>query len=302
MFDLHFHSRASDGKADFATVLSAVRRHSELALVSLADHDAITDSARLAAADERAWVGAELTGFVGPTRVDILGLNLRADHPELLAHLAGRTAARRERFVLFGQALRADGWDFAPDEATLAAPQLGLPHVAAELRRQQSNHRRLLELGLATDEASARAADGHDAIYPAILEPLDPSIAEQMTIRAARSADLVALVHRAGGLAVAAHPWVEPFDFGTADPAMANAVIATLVEAGLDGLERWHPDQASTSAQALISDLCQRYGLIESAGSDDHRADLSALGRFGPTGPEALLALARLREAAARWR
>ena len=302
MFDLHFHSLASDGKADFATVRTAVRRHSELALLALADHDAITDSARLAALDPRAWVGAELTGFVGSTRVDILGLNLRSQDPELLAHLAARTAARRERFILFGEMLRAEGWTFEPDEVALAAPQLGLPHVAQQLRRQEANHQRLLGLGLAIDEASARAADGHDAIYPVILEPLDPLIAEQMTIKPASSVELIGLIHRAGGLAVAAHPWVEPFDFGAAEVSSAEAVIECLAEAGLDGLERWHPDQTSAQAQEAIVALCRRYDLVESAGSDDHRADLSALGRFGPRRSEALQALARLRRAAARWR
>jgi predicted metal-dependent phosphoesterase TrpH len=302
MFDLHFHSRASDGKADFATVRTVVRQHSELALVALADHDTIADSAQLAAQEGRAWIGAELTGFVGPTRVDILGLNLRPRDPELLIHLAARTAARRERFTLFGEMLREAGWEFEPDEVALAAPQLGLPHVARELRRHRVNHRRLLGLGLATDETSARAADGHDAIYPVVLEPLDPVIAEQMTIKPASSVELIELVHRAGGLAVAAHPWVEPFDFGTTDPATAQAVIGRLVEAGLDGLERWHPDQTSAQAQEVIIALCRRYDLVESAGSDDHRADLSALGRVAPRGLEGLRALARLRQAAARWR
>jgi hypothetical protein len=205
MFDLHFHSRASDGKADFATVRTAVRAHPELVLLALTDHDAIADSERLAKLEPRAWVGAELTGFVGPTRVDILGLNLRPDHPELLSHLATRTKARRERFTLFGLLLRQAGRIFEPEADTLASPQLGLPHVARELRRHPDNYRALREAGLAPDEANARAGDGHDAIYPLLLEPLDILVATRMTVGPTSGVDLIGLVHRAGGLALVAH-------------------------------------------------------------------------------------------------
>jgi predicted metal-dependent phosphoesterase TrpH len=302
MFDLHFHSRASDGKADFATVCAAVRGHPELALVALTDHDAIADSARLADLEPRAWVGAELSGFVGATRVDILGLNLRPDNPELRSHLAARTRARRERFALFGLLLRQAGWVFEPETDTLASPQLGLPHVAQELRRHMDNRPAFLAAGLAPDEASVRVSHGQDAIYPLLLEPLDTLIIERMTIKPASSVDLIGLVHRAGGLALVAHPWIEPFDFGTADPEAARAIIAVLVEAGLDGLERWHPDQVSDEAQQTIAGLCRRYDLAESAGSDDHRADLSALGSMSPGGYEARQALTRLQAAAQRRR
>jgi hypothetical protein len=98
------------------------------------------------------------------------------------------------------------------------------------------------------------------------------------------------------------NPEIEPFDFGTADPEAACAIIGILTDAGLDGLERWHPDQVSAQAQRTITGLCRQYDLIESGGSDDHRVDLAALGSVSPGGSEGKQALARLIETARRRR
>jgi hypothetical protein len=299
MFDLHFHSDASDGEADFTTVCTVVAAHPEIAALALTDHDAIAASIALAARDARAWVGAELTAYTGEVRIDILGLNLRPDHDELNAYLSARVASRRARFLLLGDLLRAGGWAFDPDEATLSAPQLGQPHVARELRRQSANHARLRQAGLSCDEASARAQnDGHDAIYDVLLRPLMPQIRRQTEEDVATSAAMIGLVHRAGGLAFVAHPWIEPYDFGRRDRTVARAMIAALAAAGLDGLERWHPDQVEGAVGRELARACRTHGLLSSAGSDDHRADLAAFGTALPAGIDGRPYLARLREAA----
>lgn len=300
MLDLHFHSDASDGKADFATVVAVAARHTEIKLLALTDHDAIGASVALAAVEPRAWVGAEFTAFAGERRMDILGLNLRPDCSELLEYLSARVAARRARYLLFGELLAAAGWVFAPDEAALSAPQLGQPHVARELRRHGANRDRLMHLGLGASEEAGRAStpDGHDPIYDGLLRSLAPRIHAQTENDVASSVEMVGLIHRAGGLAILAHPWISPYDFGAREISDARRDLEKLVEAGLDGLELWHPDQVTISAQAELGAVCERYGFLASAGSDDHRADLAAFGSAAPLGAQAQEALARILAAA----
>jgi len=73
-------------------------------------------------------------------------------------------------------------------------------------------------------------------------------------------ATAIAAVHRAGGLAVLAHPvW-------HADP---ESVVREAKGAGLDGLEVWHSDHDHETA-GVMADLAARYGLLRSAGSDCH--------------------------------
>jgi hypothetical protein len=258
----------------------------------------------LAAIEPRAWVGAEFTAFAGERRMDILGLNLRPDHSELLEYLAARVAARRARYLLFGELLAAAGWEFAPDEAALSVPQLGQPHVARELRRHAANRERLAHLGLGESEEAGRAGtpDGHDPIYDGLLRELAPRIHAQTENEVASSVEMVGLIHRAGGLAILAHPWISPYDFGAREISEARGDLESLVEAGLDGLERWHPDQVTITAQREFETVCERYGLLASAGSDDHRVDLAAFGGTTPPGAQAEDVLTRILAAAATRR
>jgi len=73
----------------------------------------------------------------------------------------------------------------------------------------------------------------------------------------------IALVRSAGGVAVLAHP--------RADRALAvsDPQIAALAEAGLAGVEVFHPDQPE-SEQASLLGLTRDLGLIATGGSDDH--------------------------------
>ena len=69
----------------------------------------------------------------------------------------------------------------------------------------------------------------------------------------------VALVRKAGGVPVLAHP-------GLAD---RDALIAPLVAAGLLGIESYYPEHSAAQTQAYL-DLCRRHGVVATGGSDFH--------------------------------
>ena len=78
--------------------------------------------------------------------------------------------------------------------------------------------------------------------------------------------DVIAVAHRAGGLAVLAHPGRSKGVY--AIPASAED-IAALAEAGLDGIEVFYPSH-SGEQRAFYRELARRHGLLITGGSDSH--------------------------------
>jgi 3',5'-nucleoside bisphosphate phosphatase len=78
--------------------------------------------------------------------------------------------------------------------------------------------------------------------------------------------EIIEVAHRAGGLAVLAHPGRSKGIY--AIPATAEDVAA-MAEAGLDGIEVYYPTH-SAEQRARYAELAQRYGLLITGGSDSH--------------------------------
>jgi predicted metal-dependent phosphoesterase TrpH len=72
------------------------------------------------------------------------------------------------------------------------------------------------------------------------------------------SAEAVRVIREAGGVAVLAHPGLVP-----------RRMVETLAEAGLAGLEVWHP-QHNPAAQKRWFEVARELGLVPSGGSDFH--------------------------------
>lgn len=294
MFDVHLHSDASDGEAPLSVVARAIARRPDLVRVALTDHDTVVPALALAAIEPRAWVGAELTSYVGRTRVDMLALGIRPDDTTLTGYLAGRADERRARFALFGELLRAQGWEFDPPAATWAKNQLAQPHVVAELRRHEANLARLAGMGI------ARIVDDgvDDPIYLHVLDPLRDVVRARTEASVAESPAMVGLIHAAGALAIIAHPWPSAYDEGRTSMLAGRAVLAPIIAAGVDGVELWHPSQiADPAAFAEIASVASAHDLLVTAGSDDHSADLRWLGASSPLGADARRAIERLEAA-----
>jgi predicted metal-dependent phosphoesterase TrpH len=72
-------------------------------------------------------------------------------------------------------------------------------------------------------------------------------------------AEVIAWIHDAGGVAVLAHPGL----------ARNLEPVSTYAEAGLDGIEVWHPKHGP-GIQNTCLELAKRLGLVPSGGSDYH--------------------------------
>ena len=241
--DLHAHSTASDGTATPTGAVEAAHRAGVVAL-ALTDHDTLAGvPAAQVAADRlglRLVPGVELSVHQEGVEVHLLGLHIR-DVAGLQAELEAIRDQRRLRAIAMVEKLAAAGAPIAIEAvlAEAAGGAIGRPHVA----------RALVAAGHVKDQREA---------FDRFLAAGRPAYVDKARLEIA---DGIAMVHRAGGLAIIAHPGAEG----------RRERIEPLVPMGLDGLEVRHPSHSAEDVKRLDA-LAQHFGLVVSGGSDWHGA------------------------------
>ena len=273
--DLHMHSSASDGTLPPSAVVAAARAL-QLTAIALTDHDTLEGVVDAQEAGARLGVrviaGVELSALDGEREIHLLGLHLSRT-AELDRQLASFRAARRKRAEQIVTRLNAIGIPVRLEVvlAIAGTGAIGRPHVA----------RAIIEGGWARDQRDAFdrfLGSGRPAFVPK----------ERLLL-----AEAVQLVHRAGGLAIWAHPAREG----------SLARTRQLVAAGIDGLEVRHPSHTSEDA-ARLGAIVEHLGLVASGGSDWHGAPQGSRTLGSMRVPQAWLERqdVRLRDRAARER
>jgi predicted metal-dependent phosphoesterase TrpH len=264
--DLHTHTIYSDGTlSPEALVALAVQRG--LAALSITDHDSIESLGLARAAADRALEmvpGIELSAALAGTEIHVLGYYVDPEHEGLLARLTEFRRDRINRALAIVERLGELGVPVDPGEvlANAGPGVVGRPHIAQALVRAGHVEN--------VDEAFRRllGRDGKAFIPRPAFQP----------------EDAIALVHAAGGVSVLAHPGA----------ALPDSVVEFLVDAGLRGVEVWHPQHGAATVRRYRA-LATRMRLLEPGGSDYHGA-----GRSTDLGELAVpwSVLARLKEAA----
>lgn len=240
--DLHLHSHFSDGTFS-PEELAGHGQRVGLHVMSLTDHDTVDGCARMAAAcaerDIEFVTGCEFTVGHGNTELHLLGYLMDIEHIRLRSELAKYQEVRRNRIHEMVGRLQKIGVKITSEDvmkiANNDAP--GRPHIGRAL--VALGHCRTL------DEAFRKwLKKGKPAWVPK----------DKLT-----SAEAIALIHEAGGLAVLAHPGLYHRD----------EVIAPLVEEGLDGIECLYTRHSTSMTEHYIM-LAEKYGLLVTGGSDCH--------------------------------
>jgi hypothetical protein len=249
MIDFHLHSIASDGTE---TPEALARMGRDFSAMALTDHDNCDGCARFLAECERLGVtGRRLAGIElsvepgeGYRQFHMLGLGIDPAAPSLASFLDEILAGRNERNVKILAKLNGMGIPITMEEVGKYANGqiVARPHIA----------RVLVDKGLAVDVPDAFAKYvGKDA--PAYVSRFRPA--------QARAIDMI---HRAGGVAVMAHP-----RFWTDDPDALRSGLARLKDIGLDGIEAEY--QTNTPEETILHLRTARsLGLAVTAGSDFH--------------------------------
>ena len=263
------HSTCSDGELTPTQLVQlAHRRHLEY--IAITDHDTASgfDEAVSAALNLSTTVitGVELTA-VFEREVHILGFFFDPRNEGLMRQFDKQREIRRQRVHDICAKLKTVGVDLDAHEIINGATgNLGRPHVAHMLMKKKF---------VATfNEAFQKYLGRHAVGYVEV-----PRISAEYAIN---------LIHKAGGVAVIAHPGVEKL----------VGRLSALAEMGLDGVEINHPSH-KTSTRAQLIDQAKRLNLLASGGSDLHtRKSPCKLGDLGVTRDE----LSSLHEAANRRR
>jgi 3',5'-nucleoside bisphosphate phosphatase len=240
--DLHLHSHFSDGTYVPAELVAQARR-CELAAIALTDHDSVEGCAATARACAVAGLefipGTELTAEQDGDELHLLGYFIDTQNPTLLTQIARFQAVRQNRIREMVARINRLQVPLSVDAvfalANCRAP--GRPHVA----------RALVAAGLCgtLDEAFER-----------FLKKNRPAWVPKFKMGGKEAVDLI---HQAGGVAVLAHPGLNRTD----------AVIPTMVEAGMDGIECYHTKHSPADLERYL-DLATQFHLLVTGGSDCH--------------------------------
>jgi 3',5'-nucleoside bisphosphate phosphatase len=239
--DLHAHSTASDGSRAPADVIREAKRIG-LAAIALTDHDTVAGIREAISVGEdlgvRVVPGVELSAVEGDVETHILGLHL-SDTRELEAKLVALREMRRTRAERMVHRLNELGVriEFASVLEQAAGGAIGRPHVARAMI------------------AEGWAVDFRDA-FDRYLGNGRPAYVTKERLAVSEA---TALIHRAGGLAILAHP----SHSGTLER------IAAFVDQGMDGVEVRHPSHSAEDTARLAA-LVEHFSLVPSGGSDWH--------------------------------
>lgn len=245
--DLHLHSTYSDGTLSPADL---VRRAAGRGLrcIALTDHDTVEGIAELHDQGRknniRVLSGLEVSATHRQYSLHILGYGIDHTNKELQRFLGQLQRGRTERNEKIIAGLRRLGHNVHLDElqAISLHGQTGRPHIAALL----------LSKGIVGSLNQA---------FNQYLRKGAPAWAGRFSFSAAESIDII---HRAGGMAVLAHP-------GQLDPELKflPLLIFELVQRGLDGIEVYYPSHSASIRKRLLG-MAKKYKLVATGGSDYH--------------------------------
>ncbi len=245
--DLHIHTTASDGSLSPREVVNYAKEKG-LAAVAITDHD--TTAGVKEAVEEGKRIGVEVVegvelsvDFSGGT-MHLLGYFIDPEDKELNERLRIVQRARAERNEKMVKRLNELGMEISLEEVRALASdgQVCRPHFA----------QLLVKKGYVRDI---------DEAFERFLCKGGPAYVEKFKFPPSEAIDFI---HRAGGLAVLAHPFTLNLDEGPLE-----RLVRELKEAGLEGIEVFYPDHTSEQT-AFYQELAKRYDLVITGGTDYH--------------------------------
>lgn len=245
--DLHTHSSFSDGSLSPRELVQLAKER-RLRAIALTDHDTVAGLEEALEAGNELNVevvpGVEISAQYPPGTMHILGYYVHASHPELLEGLKKLQQARAARNPKIIQRLQALGLEITTTEVLdLSGGQVGRPHIA----------KALVNKGYVSsiDEAFSRYLKKGAVAYVEKFR-FPPK-------------DAIALIRRAGGIAVLAHP----FTLGMGKAEELALLVHELAKMGLEGIEVFYPGHTREMVMSY-EDIAKRLGLICTGGSDFH--------------------------------
>lgn len=271
MIDLHTHSSSSDGLLT-PSGLVVYAREKGLSVLALTDHDTVAGLAEAETEAEKAGIvfikGIELNIERTRGEFHLLGYGIPSapvssqgiDTTPLEAIISNLQNGRLERNRAILQKMSDDGFPVSYGElleqnAGANTDSIGRPHIAAYL-------------------VGKKLCRSRQQAFDKFLGSGRPYYVDRT---AAPLSEAVSAIKTAGGIPVIAHPLSLYISWSKMDGAMRE-----VAEAGVMGLEAWHPGVRVGEAERLEA-LARTLGLFVTAGSDFHGEKIRADRRIGHT-------------------
>lgn len=242
--NLHIHSTYSDGILKPKKILD-IAMQNKLDLISITDHDTIEAYKQLQHKQYPLKIlpGIEMSSSWKDEDVHILGYGIDIHNKDLSEILAWLKEGRRRRAEKIHKKLYELGINIPFESIVSYTGEKELivrPHIAKALIAHDH---------CKTKQEAFDKYIGNDA--PAyVAKPI------------LSTPDVIKIIHESGGRAVVAHP----------GKLKSIVYVDDFVQAGLDGVEVWHPDHGFAMILEL-NEYCNFKKLLRTAGSDFHGAN-----------------------------
>lgn len=248
MIDLHTHTTCSDG-TDSPRDLVNKAIVQGLEVLGITDHDTTSgwdEATQTLRGSLKLALGAEISCLTNEgVSVHMLGLLFDPLHAEMQQVLEETRDGRLPRMRKMIEKMRAEGMDISIEDVEKAMPDgatMGRPHLADALVAKKIVKSR--------DEAFVELLHNDSRFYVSHAAPTP--------------ADAIALIRRAGGVAVIAHPFASH-----RGQILKAEDFADLVAAGLNGIEVDHRDQ-NPDERAMLRVIARELDLVTTGSSDYH--------------------------------
>jgi predicted metal-dependent phosphoesterase TrpH len=248
MIDLHTHTNCSDG-TDSPRELVNKAIVQGIEVLGISDHDTTsgwkeaTESLR---GTLKLALGAEISCLTTDgVSVHMLGLLFDSEHQEMQQVLEETRDGRLPRMRKMIEKMRAEGMDISMEDVEQAMPAgatMGRPHLADALVAKKIVKSR--------DEAFVDLLHNESRFYVSHAAPTP--------------VDAIALIRRAGGVAVIAHPFASH-----RGQVLKAEDFSELVSAGLNGIEVDHRDQ-NPDERGMLRTIARDLDLVITGSSDYH--------------------------------
>lgn len=259
MIDLHTHSLASDGTDSPGELINKAHARG-ISVLGLMDHDTVAgwDEATMYLRPGMSLVlGSEISCQTADgISVHMLGALFDRDNAELASVLSNTRENRLTRMGRIIERMNQAGYEISIEDvlAQLApGATLGRPHLADALIAKK--------IVASRDEAFSELLHNNSKFYISHYSPTPEEV--------------IKLIKAAGGVAVIAHPLAS-----LRGRTVSIDSFASMVDAGLDGIEVSHRDQTEEERELLRAVVAQ-YGIIATGSSDYHgNGKLNELAEF----------------------
>jgi len=248
MIDLHTHTTCSDG-TDSPRELVNKAIVQGLHILGISDHDTTSgweEATQTLRGSLQLALGAEISCLTHDgISVHMLGMLFDPKHAEMQQVLEETRDGRLPRMRKMIEKMREEGMDISIEDVEKAMPAgatMGRPHLADALVAKKIVKSR--------DEAFIDLLHNDSRFYVSHAAPTP--------------AEAIALIRRAGGAAVIAHPFASH-----RGQILQSEDFAELVAAGLNGIEVDHRDQ-NPDERAMLRVIARELDLVVTGSSDYH--------------------------------